>query len=86
MAAQHQSCKGAETSSWSTGSCVQFGIALAYWIDYGLAASAATSDNGWAWRLPLGLQSVFSVVTIMLALFLPGESQNLQARRSHRKN
>ncbi|PWY62098.1 sugar transporter [Aspergillus eucalypticola CBS 122712] len=48
-----------------------FGIALAYWVDYGLAASSVTSNNGWAWRLPLGLQSAFSAVTIVLALFLP---------------
>ncbi|RAH57727.1 sugar transporter [Aspergillus piperis CBS 112811] len=48
-----------------------FGIALAYWVDYGLAASSLTSNNGWAWRLPLGLQSAFSAVTIVLALFLP---------------
>ncbi|GLA20963.1 hypothetical protein AnigIFM62618_009937 [Aspergillus niger] len=48
-----------------------FGIALAYWVDYGLAASSSTSNNGWAWRLPLGLQSAFSAVTIIMALFLP---------------
>ncbi|KAI2865699.1 hypothetical protein CBS63078_8346 [Aspergillus niger] len=48
-----------------------FGIALAYWVDYGLAASSSTSNNGWAWRLPLGLQSAFSAVTIVMALFLP---------------
>ncbi|RJE25596.1 sugar transporter [Aspergillus sclerotialis] len=48
-----------------------FGIALAYWVDYGLAASPRTGGNGWAWRLPLALQSAFSVLTIVLALFLP---------------
>ncbi|KAF3405188.1 Sugar transporter STL1 [Talaromyces pinophilus] len=48
-----------------------FGIALAYWVDYGLAASSATSNNGWAWRLPLALQATFSFLTIFLALFLP---------------
>ncbi|PCH04068.1 Major facilitator superfamily domain, general substrate transporter [Penicillium occitanis (nom. inval.)] len=48
-----------------------FGIALAYWVDYGLAASSVTSNNGWAWRLPLALQATFSFLTIFLALFLP---------------
>ncbi|KAJ5082308.1 sugar transporter [Penicillium argentinense] len=38
-----------------------FGITLAYWVGYGLAASPVTGENDWTWRLPLGLQSAFSV-------------------------
>ncbi|KAL2004764.1 hypothetical protein VTN00DRAFT_3292 [Thermoascus crustaceus] len=43
------------------------GVVVAYWIDYGFA-----HVNGPAqWRFPVGLQLVFSVVTVALLLFLP---------------
>ncbi|GFZ42316.1 hypothetical protein JCM24511_00030 [Saitozyma sp. JCM 24511] len=48
-----------------------FGIALAYWVDYGLNQSSATMDTEWSWRFPLALQVVFAAGTILLVCFLP---------------
>ncbi|KAI1339974.1 general substrate transporter [Xylariaceae sp. FL0016] len=47
------------------------GIAIAYWVDYGVNQSSATVDTDWSWRFPLALQIIFAVTTIVLALFLP---------------
>ncbi|CAJ2511448.1 Uu.00g070730.m01.CDS01 [Anthostomella pinea] len=47
------------------------GIAIAYWVDYGVNQSAATANTGWAWRFPLALQIVFALITIFLSFFLP---------------
>jgi hypothetical protein len=50
------------------------GIAIAYWVDYGLNQSSLTVNNDWSWRFPLSLQVVFAVITILLSFFLPGKS------------
>ncbi|KAI0479387.1 general substrate transporter [Xylariaceae sp. FL0804] len=47
------------------------GIAIAYWVDYGVNQSSLTSSTGWSWRFPLALQIVFALVTIFLSFFLP---------------
>ncbi|KAJ5618371.1 hypothetical protein N7528_007014 [Penicillium herquei] len=64
----------------------QFGIALAYWVDYGLSESSLTGNTNWSWRFPLSLQVIFAGVTISLSSFLPGKitfqtSFNIQANR-----
>ncbi|PSR79063.1 general substrate transporter [Coniella lustricola] len=53
------------------------GIALAYWVDYGMSESSVTGNTDWAWRFPLALQCVFSVITIFLCFFLPDSPRAL---------
>ncbi|KAI0015254.1 general substrate transporter [Xylariomycetidae sp. FL0641] len=47
------------------------GIAIAYWVDYGVNQSAATVNTGWSWRFPLALQMIFAIITIIMSFFLP---------------
>ena len=51
-----------------------FGIALAYWMDYGLTTSATTGNTDWAWRFPLSVQVILALLAIFLCFWLPGES------------
>lgn len=53
------------------------GIALAYWVDYGMSESSVTGNTDWAWRFPLALQCFFCVVTILLCFFLPDSPRAL---------
>ncbi|KAJ9133457.1 General substrate transporter [Pleurostoma richardsiae] len=54
-----------------------FGIAVAYWVDYGVNRSSATVDTDWSWRFPLALQVLFASATILLAFFLPDSARAL---------
>ncbi|OQE32016.1 hypothetical protein PENSTE_c001G04509 [Penicillium steckii] len=54
-----------------------FGIAVAYWVDYGVNQSSLTVNTDWSWRFPLSLQVVFSILTIIMAFFLPDSPRAL---------
>ena len=43
------------------------GVAVAYWVDYGMSYV----DNGAQWRFPIALQIFFALSTIALITFLP---------------
>ncbi|KAJ5281735.1 hypothetical protein N7478_007107 [Penicillium angulare] len=55
----------------------QFGVALAYWVDFGLNESSLTGNTDWSWRFPLSLQVLFSALTIFLASFIPDSPRAL---------
>lgn len=66
--------------------CIQlttlnFGIMLAYWIDYGF--STIRSSASWIWRVPIGLQLVFILTLIALTLAIP-ESPRWLIAHGHR--
>lgn len=44
-----------------------FGVMTAYWVDYGMSFVSSEAQ----FRLPLALQCLFAVLTIMLIAFLP---------------
>ncbi|KAJ5113189.1 hypothetical protein N7456_001723 [Penicillium angulare] len=54
-----------------------FGVALAYWVDFGLNESSLTGNTDWSWRFPLSLQVLFSALTIFLASFIPDSPRAL---------
>ncbi|OKL58146.1 hypothetical protein UA08_06448 [Talaromyces atroroseus] len=53
------------------------GIAIAYWVDYGVNESSLTGNTDWSWRFPLSLQVVFSAATIIFSFFLPDSPRAL---------
>lgn len=53
------------------------GIAIAYWVDYGVNQSPHTGGTDWSWRFPLALQAIFAVSTILLCFFLPDSPRAL---------
>ena len=50
---------------------------MAYWVDYGVNQSSLTVNTDWSWRFPLSLQIIFSLLTILLSLFLPDSPRAL---------
>ncbi|KAF4555676.1 Sugar (and other) transporter-like protein 36 [Elsinoe fawcettii] len=52
----------------SSGACIALGIALAYWIDFGLAWA---QPNAASWRFPIAAQIIFVVPVFFLLPHLP---------------
>jgi sugar porter (SP) family MFS transporter len=52
----------------SSGACIAFGVALAYWIDFAFAWLAPSSAS---WRIATAFQVVPAVLAFVLIVFLP---------------
>lgn len=58
-------------------SIVVFGLFFAYWLDY---ACIKHLSGGAVWRLPIAMQTVFSVATLLTIVFLPESPRWLYAK------
>lgn len=50
-------------------SCLNFGIMLVYWIDYGF--STIPGGHSYAWRIPVILQCIFLIPMLFVIMILP---------------
>lgn len=52
----------------SSSACIAFGLATAYWVDFGMAYTDPSSAS---WRVPVALHGVFVIPAFIMMLMLP---------------